>query len=140
MSGITKKVSIMCFHDELCQVYNALMTALSLLREGSRVTLFFGSRGINAVNRHKVGTLKCMPDEPKEVGKAVMKKMEEMELPTVEDLFFILMAEGATVFACPLNLSLFEMSREDLLDDVTPADPATYYKDIVIRSDMNLSF
>ncbi len=25
-----KNVSIMCFHDELCQVYNALMTALSL--------------------------------------------------------------------------------------------------------------
>ena len=35
----------MCFHDELCQVYNALMTALSLLREGSKVTLFFGSLG-----------------------------------------------------------------------------------------------
>ena len=26
-----KFVSIMCFNDELCQVFNALMTALSLL-------------------------------------------------------------------------------------------------------------
>ncbi len=31
-----KNVSVMCFHDELCQVFNALMTALSLLREGSK--------------------------------------------------------------------------------------------------------
>ena len=32
MDKITKNVSVMCFHDELCQVFNALMTALSLLR------------------------------------------------------------------------------------------------------------
>lgn len=30
MAETTKNVSIMCFHDELCQVFNALMTALSL--------------------------------------------------------------------------------------------------------------
>jgi len=36
MSTVAKSVSVMCFHDELCQVYNALMTALSLLRAGSR--------------------------------------------------------------------------------------------------------
>ncbi len=38
----TKNVSVMCFHDELCQVYNGLMTALSLLREGSNKV--FGKR------------------------------------------------------------------------------------------------
>lgn len=76
-----KKVSVMCFHDELCQVFNALMTALSLLREGSKVTLFFGSRGINAVHRDKMKTLTCLPDEPPEVGKAVINKMDEMGLP-----------------------------------------------------------
>ena len=54
MTKIVKNVSVMCFHDELCQVYNALMTALSLLREGSKVTMFFGSRGINAVHRDKM--------------------------------------------------------------------------------------
>ena len=58
MTKIIKNVSIMCFHDELCQVYNALMTALSLLREGSKVTIFFGSRGINAVHKDKVNQLK----------------------------------------------------------------------------------
>jgi len=40
-------------------------------------------------------------------GNTVMEKMEEMELPTVEATFFILMAEGATIYGCPLNLSLF---------------------------------
>jgi len=54
MTKIVKNVSVMCFHDELCQVYNALMTALSLLREGSKVTMFFGSRGINAVTRKRL--------------------------------------------------------------------------------------
>jgi len=137
---IIKNVSVMCFHDELCQVYNALMTALSLMREGSKVTIFFGSRGVNALHKEKVKTLQCLPDQPKEIGDAVMKKMEEMNLPTVEDLFIMLIAEGATVFACPLNVSLFEMTPSDLVDGAKVADPVKYYKEVVIRADMNLTF
>ena len=135
-----KNVSVMCFHDELCQVFNALMTALSLLREGSKVTLFFGSRGINAVHREKMKTLTCLPDEPKDMGEAVMAKMDEMGLPLVEDLFVMLIAEGATVLACPLNLSLNGMTPKDLADGVKVADPAKYYKEVVIPADMNLTF
>ncbi len=72
MTKIVKNVSVMCFHDELCQVYNALMTALSLLREGSKVTMFFGSRGINTVHKDKVKTFKCLSDRPKEEDDAVI--------------------------------------------------------------------
>ncbi len=140
MSKITKNVSVMCFHDELCQVYNALMTALSLLREGSRVTLFFGSRGVNAIHRDKVKELKCLPDQPKEMGDAVMKRMEEMELPSVEELLFMLWKEGAQMLACPLNVPLFGMSKADFVEGVELANPAVYYKEVVVPADMNLTF
>jgi peroxiredoxin family protein len=140
MTKETKSISVMCFHDELCRVFNALMTALSLLREGSKVTIFFGSRGVNAVHNQKVNELKCMPDEPKEVSDAVMKRMEEMDLPTIEDLFVMLIAEGATVLACPLNMPLFGMEDDDMLDGVEVANPAIYYKDVVLQADTNLSF
>jgi len=140
MEKIVKNVSIMCFHDELCQVYNALMTALSLLREGSNVTIFFGSRGVNAIHKDKVKTLQCLPDQPKEVGDAVMKRMEEMELPDVEDLFVMLHMEGAKLLACPLNVPLFGMSKSDFIEGVELANPATYYKEVVIKADMNLTF
>lgn len=136
----TKTVSIMCFHDELCQVYNALMTALSLLRADSRVTIFFGSRGINAIHKDKVKDLKCLPDQPKKEGDAVMKRMEEMNLPDVEDLFIMLNAEGATILGCPLNIPLFGMTKADLIEGVRIANPATYYNDVVIKADMNLTF
>ena len=135
-----KNVSIMCFHDELCQVYNALMTALSLLRNGANVTIFFGSRGINALHKDKLKDLTCLPDQPKEVGDAVMKKMEEMNLPDVEDLYIMLNAEGAKLYGCPLNMPLFSMKKDDLVDGAEIADPATYYKDVVINADMNLTF
>ncbi|MEW6417588.1 MAG: DsrE/DsrF/DrsH-like family protein [Nitrospirota bacterium] len=140
MAKIIKNVSIMCFHDELCQVYNSLMTALSLVRENQKVTMFFGSRGVNAVHKDKVKELKCLPDLPEEMGDAVMKRMEEMELPTVEDLFIMVIAEGATVFACPLNIPLFGMRPGDLIEGVRVADPAKYYKEVVIQADMNLTF
>ena len=135
----SKNVSIMCFHDELCQVFNALMTALSLLRNGSRVTIFFGSRGVFAVHKEHVGSLACMPDMP-EQGAAVMRRMDELDLPLLEDMFVALVAEGATLLACPLNVPLFGMSANDLVDGVKLADPATYYKDVVIQADMNLTF
>ena len=63
-----------------------------------------------------------MPDAPKEISDAVMKKMDEMDLPTVEDLFIMVIAEGAAIFACPLNISLFEMTPSDLIDGVKVAD------------------
>lgn len=140
MTKITKNVSVMCFHDELCQVYNALMTALSLLREGSKVTIFFGSRGVLAVHKDKVKELKCMPDQPQEVSDAVMKRMEEMELPTAEELLFMLWKEGAQMLACPLNVPLFGMSESHFVDGVVLANPATYYKEVVVAADMNLTF
>ena len=140
MEKIIKNVSVMCFHDELCQVYNALMTALSLLREGSKVTIFFGSRGVNAIHKDKVKDLKCMPDAPEEVSNAVMNKMEEMNLPTVEDLFVMLHMEGARLLACPLNVPLFGMNRDNFVEGVEIANPATYYKEVVVKADMNLTF
>lgn len=140
MTKISKNVSVMCFHDELCQVYSALMTALSLLREGSKVTLFFGSRGVNAIHKDKVNQLKCLPDQPKEMGDAVMKRMEEMELPTAEELLFMLYKEGAQLLACPLNVPLFGMKKEDFVEGVELANPATYYKEIMVPADMNLTF
>ena len=140
MAKITKNVSIMCFHDELCQVYNSLMTALSLLREDQKVTIFFGSRGVNAIHKDKVKELKCLPDQPKEVGDAVMKRMEEMELPSVEDLLFMVHMEGAKMLACPLNVPLFGMAKTDFVEGVELANPATYYKEVVIQADMNLTF
>lgn len=36
----SKNVSIMCFHDELCQAFNAMMTALSLLACPLNIPLF----------------------------------------------------------------------------------------------------
>lgn len=139
MERLVKNVSIMCFHDELCQVFNAMMTALSLLREGAKVTVYFGSRGVNALHKDKVAALTCLPDMP-EVGAAVMKRMDELDLPLVEDLFFMFIAEDGKVLACPLNVPLFGMSERDLIDGAKLADPARYYKEVVIPADMNLTF
>ena len=115
METARKNVSIMCFHDELCQVFNAMMTALALLREGANVTVYFGSRGVNAIHKDKVGSLTCLPDMP-EIGEAVMKRMDELDLPLVEDLFFMFTREGGNVLACPLNVPLFGMSEHDLIE------------------------
>ena len=135
-----KKVSIMIFHDELCQVFNGLMTALSLQRNGAEVTVFFGSRGINAVHKEKINDLKCLPDQPEEEQQKVMDRMEAMNLPMPEDMLLMLHMEGATLLACPLNKNVFEFADDDFIEGVTLADPETYYTDIVMQAGMNLVF
>jgi peroxiredoxin family protein len=135
-----KQASIMIMHDELCQVFNGLMTALSLQRAGAAVTIFFGSRGINAVHKEKVQHLVCLPDQPEEEQKKVMARMEEMNLPMPEELLLMLHMEGARLLACPLNKSVFEFRDEDFVDGVRLADPATYYTEVVLAADMNLVF
>ena len=63
-----------------------------------------------------------------------------MELPTAEELLFMLYKEGAQMLACPLNVPLFGMKKEDFVDGVELANPATCYKDVVVQADMNLTF
>ncbi len=135
-----KTVSIMIMHDELCQVFNGLMTALSLLRAGAKVTVFFGSRGVNAVHREKVGQLVCLPDQPEELRRRVTERMEAMNLPQPEELLLMLNLEGASLLACPLNKEVFEFADCDLVDGVSLADPATYYTEVMLTADMNLTF
>jgi len=130
----------MIFHDELCQVFNGLMTALSLQRAGADITVFFGSRGINAVHKEKINDLKCLPDQPEEEQKKVMDRMEKMNLPMPEDMLLMLHMEGAKLLACPLNKNVFEFADDDFIEGVVLADPETYYTDVVMQADMNLVF
>lgn len=138
-SARKKSVSIMCMNDELCQVYNALMTALSLLREGNQVVIFFGSKGVRAIHKTGISQLKCLPDDPT-MGDAIIKKMNAMNLPLVEDLMFYFLAEKGRVYACPLNTQLFGITTENIYEGVKIADPAKYYKEVIMASDMNLTF
>jgi peroxiredoxin family protein len=135
-----KMASVMIFHDELCQVFNGLMTALSLQRAGAGVTVFFGSRGINAVHKEKIRELKCLPDQPEEEQRKVTARMEEMNLPLPEEMLLMLHMEGAKLLACPLNKSIFEFRDDDFVEGVVLANPETYYTDIVMKADMNLVF
>lgn len=47
---------------------------------------------------------------------------------------------GRPALACPLNVPLFGMSEHDLIDGAKLAEPARYYKEVVMRADMNLTF
>lgn len=135
-----KKVSIICFHDELCQVFNALVIALNLLRAGADVTIFFSSRGVNALHKERIKLLNCVPEQPQVERPDIMRQMDTMNLPGAELLLEVLILEGATVLACPLNLRLFGVDADELAPGVQVADPATYYKDVIMGADINLTF
>lgn len=72
---------------------------------------------------------------------SVMCFHDELDVSSVEDLFFMFVHKGGQVLACPLNVPLFGMSERDLIDGAKLAEPARYYKEVVMRADkMNLTF
>lgn len=67
-------------------------------------------------------------------------KMDDMNLPSAEDLMLFLIAEKSRVWACPLNKELFDIKESDFYDGVKVAGPATYCKDEIMHADVNPTF
>ena len=69
-----------------------------------------------------------------------MVRMAEKNLPIPEDMLLMLHMEGAKLLACSLNKDIFEFHDDDFVEGVELANPETYYTDIVMLADMNLTF
>jgi hypothetical protein len=49
---------------------------------------------VNAIHKEKIKELKCLPDQRKEMGDTVMKRMEEMDCGSMKTLLCLNIVEG----------------------------------------------
>jgi peroxiredoxin family protein len=128
------KVSIIVSKGSLDGIYPGLILAHGARTEGIDAQLFFTFFGLEAVlkgrNEHiKVATvgnpamhmptmLGGLPGMSALATHMMMKKMHELDVPPVPEFVQLLCDSGAKLYGCQLAVQMFDLKREDLIDDL----------------------
>ncbi len=136
-----KKVAIICAKASIEDVYAALVMANGAVMEGMECKLFFTFFGLDAITKKQMNKLHTptvgnpgmrmpgggafptwlgtIPGVEAGVSKMMMKGMEELDIPPVDEFLEMITAGGGEVYACKLAVDMFKLKKEDLWDDVS---------------------
>ena len=125
-----KKVLIICSKGTLENVYAALVLANGAVMEGIETKLFFTFFGLNAITKKKMNKLHTatvgnpalgmpsllgiLPGVEGMVSSMMKKKMEKLDIPTVDEFLEMITAGGGEIYACKLAMDMFDLKKEDL--------------------------
>ncbi|HOO39697.1 MAG TPA: DsrE/DsrF/DrsH-like family protein [Deltaproteobacteria bacterium] len=129
-----KKVSIVCSKGSLEGIYPALIMANGARMEGIEVNLFFTFFGMDAITRKKMKKIKvatvgnpamgiptligALPGMSAFATKMMQKKMDELDIPPVDEFIEMISAAGAKLYACKASVDMFGLTKEDFVDEV----------------------
>ena len=136
-----KKVSIICAKGTIADVYAALVMTNGAVMEGMEANLFFTFFGLDAITKKQMNNLHTptvgnpamrmpngaafptwlggIPGVEGAVSKMMLKQMDELDIPPVDEFLEMITAGGGKVYACKLAIDMFKLKKEDLWDDVT---------------------
>ena len=134
MSGTIEKVSIIVSRGSLEGVYPALIMANGARMEGIEANLFFTFFGMDAINQKHYEHLKVatvgnpglhiptmlggLPGMSALVTRQMSRKIEELDIPPVPEFIQLLVDSGARVYACKASVDMFDLKREDFIDEI----------------------
>jgi peroxiredoxin family protein len=128
------KVSIIISKGSLDGIYPGLIMANGARMEGMEANVFFTFFGLEAVLKGKNENIKVatvgnpamhmptmlggLPGMSALATKMMMKKMEELDIPPVAEFVQLLADSGAKLYGCHLAVQMFDLKREDFIDDL----------------------
>ena len=134
MSDTIEKVSIIISKGSFEGVYPGLIMANGARREGIEANVFFTFFGMDVINKAKNAHIKVatvgnpglhiptmvggLPGMSSFVTHQMEKKMEELDLPPIPEFVQLLADSGAKLYACKASVDMFDLSREDFIDDI----------------------
>ena len=135
-----KKVCMICAKGTIEDVYATLVMGNGAVMEGIETKLFFTFFGLDAItkkqmNKLHTGTvgnpamrmpgglpfptiLGMLPGVEAGVSTMMMKQMEQLDIPPVDEFLEMITAGGGEIFACKLAMDMFKLKKEDLHDEV----------------------
>ncbi|MFQ6613778.1 MAG: DsrE/DsrF/DrsH-like family protein [Fidelibacterota bacterium] len=142
-----KKVSIICAHGGLEEVYPALILANGARMEGIEASIFFTFFGLNAIMKKKWNSLKvatvgnpslnlampmlgmpitwpfptllgAIPGVSDFATHLMKNEMEKLDIPPVPEFLEMIHDAGGEIYACKLAMDMFKLTREDLVEPV----------------------
>ena len=136
-----KKVLMICAKGSIEDVYATLVMANGAVMEGIETKVFFTFFGIDAITKKRMNKLHTgtvgnpamrmpgglpfptwlggIPGVEAGVSTMMMKQMEELDIPPVDEFLEMIVAGGGEIYACKLAIDMFKLKKEDLIDDLS---------------------
>lgn len=118
----------------LDNVYACFVLANGARMEGIESEIFFTFFGLEAIQKERLKELHVatvgnpamhmptmlggLPGMEALATRMMKKKIEELDIPPVDEFLEILSASGTKLWACKLAMDMFGLKKEDLIDDV----------------------
>jgi len=134
MTDKIKKVSIVCSKGSLEGIYPALIMANGARMEGIEASVFFTFFGLDAITKKKMKKIKvatvgnpamgiptllgALPGMSLMATKMMMKKMDELDIPSIPEFIELLSDAGAKLYACKASVDMFGLKESDFCDQV----------------------
>jgi peroxiredoxin family protein len=129
-----EKVSIIVSKGSLEGIYPALIMANGARMEGIEANVFFTFFGMDAVTKARMEHIKVatvgnpglhiptllggLPGMSALVTAQMEKKMATLDIPPIPEFIQLLADSGAKLFLCKASVDMFDLKRDDFIDDV----------------------
>jgi peroxiredoxin family protein len=129
-----EKVSIIISKGSLDGIYPGLIMANGARAEGIEANLFFTFFGLDAIHKkrhdhikvatvgnpgmHMATILGALPGMSAIATHMMAKKMDELDIPDIPEFIEFIGDTGAGMYACKASVDMFDMTKDDFVDQV----------------------
>lgn len=129
-----QKMMLILSKATLDNVYACFILANGARMEGIESEIFFTFFGLEAVQKEKLNNLHVatvgnpamhiptmlggLPGMESFATNMMKKKIEELDIPPVDEFLEILSASGTKLWVCKLAMDMFDLKEEDLYEDI----------------------
>ena len=135
-----KKVCIICAKGSIEDVYATLVMGNGAVMEGIETKLFFTFFGLDAITKKQMNKLHTatvgnpamrmpgglpfpsimgmLPGVEAGVSAMMMKEMDKLDIPPVDEFLDMVTAGGGEIYACKLAMDMFKLEKEHLSEQV----------------------
>lgn len=135
-----EKVCFICAKGSIEDVYATLVMANGAVMEGIETHVFFTFFGLEGITKKSMNKLRTattgnpamkmpggipfptmlggLPGVEYAVSNMMLKKMEDLDMPPVDEFLELITAGGGEIYACKLAVDMFNLKKEDLTDEL----------------------
>jgi peroxiredoxin family protein len=133
-TGKIEKVSIVISKGSLEGIYPGLIMANGARAEGMEANLFFTFFGLDAIHRLRHEHIKLatvgnpglhlatwaggLPGVSTVMTQYMSHRMEKLDIPSIPEFIEMIADTGAGLYACKASVDLFELTKDDLVEQV----------------------
>jgi peroxiredoxin family protein len=141
-----RRVALVCTNFTMQSAFGLLIIALNSVRLGFETIIYFTFEGLHMIRPGHLEQLRYYPTgvNPSEIEldlytKELRDKMEQKDIPFVEDMLQMAQFEGVRLLACKTSADLFDLDKDDFIEGVEIMLASDFMKQAT-GSDLHLMF